>query len=131
MSVVSVILIVPAARRQDGHGTAVALGHDDDPGHTYSVPLSPTGNEPVTHYGCHWWDSQEKFEWLDRIKAMQQVGQVDRAMTNRLGAAIRTSIKADGEMRPRVHFDTFAESQNLREVTPALDSVAAANKLER
>lgn len=54
---ISLALILPAAHRSTGNGIAVALGHDEAPGNTYSVPLSATGAEPATHYGARTWAS--------------------------------------------------------------------------
>jgi len=48
--------IVPAAYRADGDLLMWALGYQPDPAtgaSTYSVPLSATGTEPATHYGCN------------------------------------------------------------------------------
>ena len=57
MSLKSVVLIVPAEHRADGNQLAIQLGYDVEPGHTYAVPLSPTGAEPATHYGCRPWST--------------------------------------------------------------------------
>lgn len=51
----SMTLILPAEHRDAGNAIAIALGHDVEPGYTYSVPLSATGVEPATHYGCRAW----------------------------------------------------------------------------
>lgn len=48
--------IVPAEYRTDGDLLMQALGYQPDPAtgaSTYSVPLSATGTEPATHYGCN------------------------------------------------------------------------------
>lgn len=48
--------IVPAEHRTDGDLLMWALGYQPDPStgaSTYSVPLSATGTEPATHYGCN------------------------------------------------------------------------------
>jgi hypothetical protein len=55
MSLLSMTLILPAQYRDDGNAISITLGHDVEPGHTYSVPLSATGDEPATHYGCRPW----------------------------------------------------------------------------
>lgn len=54
---ISLVLILPAAHRDQGNAIAVAIGHDVPPGHTYSVPLSSDGSAPATHYGCRTWAS--------------------------------------------------------------------------
>jgi hypothetical protein len=48
----SVVLICPAANRDQANLLACALGHDVLPGNTFSAPLSATGEAPATHYGC-------------------------------------------------------------------------------
>lgn len=48
----SIVMIVPAALRETANRLACALGHDELPGSTYSVPLSADGADPATHYGC-------------------------------------------------------------------------------
>lgn len=45
----SAVLILPAAYRDAGNAFGVAQGWGED---NFSVPLSATGLEPATHYGC-------------------------------------------------------------------------------
>lgn len=45
----SAVLILPAAYRDAGNAFVVAQGWGED---NFSVPLSATGLEPATHYGC-------------------------------------------------------------------------------
>jgi len=45
----SAVLILPAAYRDAGNAFGVAQGWGDG---NFSVPLSATGLEPATHYGC-------------------------------------------------------------------------------
>lgn len=47
---VSLVMICPAAAMEQVSAIGVALGHSEN---EFSVPLSPTGNEPATHYGLH------------------------------------------------------------------------------
>ena len=51
----SIVLIAPAALQDQANRVACALGHDTMPGRTYSIALSASGAEPVTHYGAHAW----------------------------------------------------------------------------
>jgi hypothetical protein len=48
----SIVMIVPAELQDTANRLSCALGHDVLPGDTFSVPLSATGAEPATHYGC-------------------------------------------------------------------------------
>ena len=45
----SAVLILPAAYRDAGNAFGVAQGWGND---NFSVPLSATGLDPATHYGC-------------------------------------------------------------------------------
>ena len=45
----SAVLILPATYRDAGNAFGVAQGWGED---NFSVPLSATGLEPATHYGC-------------------------------------------------------------------------------
>ena len=44
----SAVLIIPEAQRDKANALGEALGHGPN---NYSVALSPTGNEPATHWG--------------------------------------------------------------------------------
>lgn len=50
----SVTLIIPNALRDDANRLACAMGWDAAPlpGRTFSLPLSPDGSEPATHWLC-------------------------------------------------------------------------------
>ena len=48
----SIVMIVPADLREKANRLSCALDHDVLPVDTFSVPLSATGAEPATHYGC-------------------------------------------------------------------------------
>lgn len=45
----SAVLILPAAYRDAGNAFGIAQGWGEE---NFSVPLSATGLEPATHYGC-------------------------------------------------------------------------------
>ena len=45
----SAVLILPATYRDAGNAFGVAQGWGED---NFSVPLSATGLDPATHYGC-------------------------------------------------------------------------------
>jgi hypothetical protein len=48
-------LVLITQDRATGNLVATALGHQDLGAQTYVVPLSASGLEPVTHWGCHTW----------------------------------------------------------------------------
>ena len=41
-----------------GNLVSTALGHQPPGAETYTVPLSPAGAAPATHYGCHTWATE-------------------------------------------------------------------------
>jgi hypothetical protein len=55
----SVVMICPAADQLDANHLSCAMQYDAWPGNTFSVPLSPTGESPPTHYGCRGDSTQE------------------------------------------------------------------------
>lgn len=68
----SVVIIVPVALKDKANYLSCAIGHDDMPGNTFSVPLSADGSKPVTHYGCR---TTAKQEFLD-IMTGAETGQL-------------------------------------------------------
>lgn len=52
------VLILPAAQRNIGNALAELISWAPD---SFSIALSPTGTEPVTHYACHAWAEQSYF----------------------------------------------------------------------
>lgn len=64
----SLVVAVPADLQHKANAVAVALGHDVPPGNTYSVPISPTGEAPATHFGCHTWATDEFVEAINAGK---------------------------------------------------------------
>lgn len=45
-----IAMLLPVALQSKGNLLACALGHDQLPGQTFSVPVSSDGSEPITHY---------------------------------------------------------------------------------
>ncbi len=64
----SVSLVITARMRNAGNALSCALGHDTAPGHTYTVPLSPSGSGTPTHYGAHTWASDSFVALLTNAK---------------------------------------------------------------
>lgn len=66
----SCVAIVAAALRDAFNEAALARGHGEN---NYSVPLSPTGTAPATHYGLHGWiaDDSEPEEIEGRILSVR------------------------------------------------------------
>jgi hypothetical protein len=56
----SVIAVVPAANAANARKMLRGIGVESaDDLKSVDVKLSPSGNPPATHYGCHWWERQE------------------------------------------------------------------------
>lgn len=57
----SLVIIAPAALKPAANAIGEAIGWTGD---NLSVPLSASGNEPATHYGCHAWAQAIAVAWL-------------------------------------------------------------------
>ena len=51
----SLVMAFPDADKPDANKLARAMGHCPEGADEYTVPLSPTGAEPATHWLCHSW----------------------------------------------------------------------------
>lgn len=51
----SLVMAFPDADRPDANKLAEAMGHCPKDSDAYTVPLSPTGEAPATHWLCHSW----------------------------------------------------------------------------
>lgn len=84
----SLVLIIPADLRDDANALAEALGHGPS---NYSVPLSPTGGEPATHWGLHTWAQQSFIDMLEADampKGLEQYAMVKDAVIS----SVRTDM---------------------------------------
>jgi len=105
----SCVLILPAALRDAGNALGEAMGWG--PGN-YSVPLSPSGLEPATHYGLHAWVAQAFLDTLDAgaLPDGLDFAQADfDALLRALVVSVRVGM--DG------HFDAVCAEQGLARVT--------------
>lgn len=93
----SVVLILSVDQVGAGNAVSAAMGWGSP---AYTVPLSATGMEPVTHYGLHTWAAQEFVDLLDGAEAgiipsLQGIASADIAqVVGSLVSSVRTS--ADG-----------------------------------
>lgn len=65
----SLVMLLPAAQRQAGDDLSAAFGHADAGVSTFTVPLSASGQDPATHYGCHAWATDQFIAELDAAQA--------------------------------------------------------------
>lgn len=119
MSLNSAVLILPAALQSSGNQLAIAMGHDVEPGSTYSVPLSADGQEPATHYGCHAWVTNAFIAILQGAAQGQIPPGLDPEQVASVLGALISSIGS--ELAPRAHFDAVLAANNLQEIASASD----------
>jgi hypothetical protein len=65
---INAVLIIPTAHKQTADLGSVAMGHTDPGVETYTVPLSPTGAEPATHWACVSWVRQAFLDTVEDAK---------------------------------------------------------------
>lgn len=113
---ISTVLILPASLQQAGNNLAIAMGHDDPPGHTYCVPLSGDGQEPATHYGCHAWATEA---FVSTIAGAAQ-GQMPQGLDAELVATVLGGLISSigSELTPREHFDATLAANGLQQIVP-------------
>lgn len=111
---ISAVLILPAALRSAGNELAVAMGHDQAPGRTYSVPLSGNGQSPATHYGTHAWVSEA---FVATLQGAAQ-GQIPQGLNEQLVASVLGGLisSVGSELPAREHFDSVLTANGLKEV---------------
>jgi len=97
----SAVLILPAAYRDAGNAFGVAQGWGEG---NFSVPLSATGLEPATHYGCRP-DVSQDFLNLMADPPVEAVPLL----------AVMVSSFADN-VQPYDHWVTTLEANNLMRV---------------
>lgn len=125
---IGLVLILPAAIRDDGNRLACALGHDEMPGATYAVPLSSSGLEPATHYGTHTWALPA---FLDLLAGAAQ-GTLPEINWAQFGLTLQRVQEVISELiygvdapgaDPLSNFEAIASNANLRRIE--VDSPAA------
>ncbi|MEM8648469.1 MAG: hypothetical protein AAGF86_19315 [Pseudomonadota bacterium] len=107
----SLVVIVPAPLKATAVAMSSALGYTADP----SVPLSPSGAEPATHYGLH--------TWAGTAFVAIMTGQVTPTMdgftaqeVEDFRSAIIVSIDLPTSEEARAHFDLTIASLGIQMV---------------
>ena len=113
----SIVMIIPADLRDTANRLACALDYDVLPGDTFSVPLSATGAEPATHYGCR---TAAKQEFVDMLAAAGQgalpdIQWADYGLTVDDIPPILAALVADTRPAEQVdgHFEAVLDAQGL------------------
>jgi hypothetical protein len=102
---VSLVMICPAAAMAQVNALGAALGHSEN---EFGVPLSPTGEEPATHYGLHTWATEETaLAWTEA----ETVGELTPEQTT----AVRSMliISPSEEMTGSDHFASVLVDNGL------------------
>lgn len=127
----SLVGIAPASSRDDANRLSCALGHDVLPGNTFSVPLSPTGEAPATHYGyvtvctatfVEQLAGTAQGQWPDGID-FEGAGLTQERATEVLGTLVNdlSPDPFDAEkpiLTGRAHFEALIAAQGLQVVVP-------------
>lgn len=119
---ISLALVVPAALRDKANRLSCALGHDTLPGSTYSAPLSSTGDEPATHYGCHAW-VQPSFVDILAGAAQGTLPEIDWAeygLTVEDVTAVVAGLIASEPQADLLDIDAWLATHGLARVMPAV-----------
>ena len=105
------ILVVTAADQAAANVEATTLDPDTGGAKTFGVPLSPTGNDPPTHYACSTLITPAT---LTTVEALQ-------ASTFPTGAVYRGLNEYDDEPAvTRWEFDAAIADLGLARIVPAL-----------
>jgi hypothetical protein len=103
----SVVLIVAAEDRAEAESFGEGLGHS---GQEYAVPLSPTGEEPATHFALHSWAS----EAFVALLAGTAPSGVPQEAVDRLLPLVRASVSGDAAG----HFGRALTEAGLQRIVP-------------
>lgn len=124
----SVVLITETLGRNYGNMVAHALGFCPAGGDVYTVPLSATGAEPATHYGCHTWATDQTVQVFQAGKAGIDPPGFDRnalpfpefereAFFNSLVIAAQEQDAAGNPVKkPAQHFADIADQLGLQRI---------------
>jgi hypothetical protein len=108
----SCVLILPEDQVATGNAVGEAMGWGPN---NYSVPLSPTGAEPATHYGLHAWTDDAFKELVESgvyAPELEQAG-ISKADYDAMHAVLVSSFWSDYVD----HFNTVCAEQGLEMVT--------------
>jgi hypothetical protein len=108
--VYSICMTIPAALQAQANQLAEGLGHG--PGN-FSNPLSATGEQPATHYGC-FTSVQESFVQLLTAAGQGTLPQVEGMTPEEVGLTMM-SLVADVQYQTIAseHIASFLEAQGL------------------
>ncbi len=110
----SVVLIAPAALRAAANALAEAMGWGPD---NYSVPLSPGGAEPATHYGLHTWATDDFLATVAGAEAGElppHLGGAGMAPAQVAGLIAQLIISVQGSAEQ--HFESVLAERGLQRV---------------
>jgi hypothetical protein len=106
----SVVLIVPQQSQNDANLVAEVLGHGPD---NFSVPLSSSGNEPATHYGCRTQAQQSFVDFLNALK-LGQIQEIEGITNSQLTSVVDGLIYDTNGTDGYEHFNRVITENNLQ-----------------
>jgi len=116
-ALLSCVLIIPVAQQAEANALAEAMGWG--PG-SYSVPLSPTGTDPATHYGLHSWVDDSFVSMLQgaaRGQAPQAL--LDAGYPAQDLSDVMSNLISDVTASMDGHFDAVCVAHGLQRIVPA------------
>lgn len=120
----SAVLIAPAAYLDAANALAQAMGWSTPGWPAYSVPLSPTGAEPATHWGLRTGASPTFAAMIEAARLgelpEELAGDFQPQAVAALIGALTISIEAD-EADPAEHFARVVDAAGLVAIEYALD----------
>lgn len=108
----SCVLIIPAELRDKANTLAERMGWGPD---NYSVPLSPSGVEPATHYGLHAW-AQPSFAQMmqDAGDGVPPLGLIDDDFPKEHYTSVVNAVVFSMRDDAPGHFDNVAADRGLK-----------------
>ncbi|NJL08680.1 MAG: hypothetical protein HC900_10775 [Methylacidiphilales bacterium] len=104
----SLVMLCPAEHKAAIEAAGVALGYS---GNEYTVPLSPTGAEPATHYGLHTWAVPELvYAWTEAPELPPLTPERVTWLRSTLTISARDDVGGEGQDTPGQHFDAVCAS---------------------
>lgn len=120
---ISCVLITPATQYHAANALAEAMGWSEPGWPAYSVPLSPTGAEPATHWGLRTGAAPIAAMIAGAAQGAlpeELAGTFEPAQVAALIGALIVSIEAD-EADPAEHFARVVDAAGLVAIEYALD----------
>lgn len=107
----SLAMIAPASALEAFAALGADLGFSTS---EFTVPLSPTGAEPATHYGLHAWSRPD---FVATVTEAETVGSLTPEQTAALRAILTVVAVENGD--PQQTFATAMQTAGVQKIEPA------------